>query len=365
MIRALVVDDEEPARERLGRLLSGCGVDVVAEATDGREALSRIDELSPDLVFLDIQMPGLSGLDVAASIRPPRPRIVFCTAFDQFAVEAFEHHAVDYLLKPVNSERLARTVTRVSDEIREQRRLVWEEEEAVRTQARLLPAGRAPLVYGLDCAGACRPAHGVSGDYYDFLVLGPDRVGVALGDVSGKGTYAGLLGAALQARLQALAAQGSGEPAQLLADLNRLTVGTMDGNRFATVYLAVYNARHRTLAYASAGHPPALVVGADGGVRQLGATGPAIGWSSDAKFDQAVVAVQTGDVLVISSDGVTEASDPAGELFGADALAETVRHAAERGSEDIVDEVLRRLERFGDGLPAADDRTLVVAKVIQ
>ena len=120
MIRALIVDDEEPARERLGRLLSGCGVDVVAEAADGHEALSRIDELAPDLVFLDIQMPGLSGLDVAASLRPPRPRVVFCTAFDRFAIDAFEHHAVDYLLKPVNRDRLARTVTRVSDEIQEQ-----------------------------------------------------------------------------------------------------------------------------------------------------------------------------------------------------------------------------------------------------
>ena len=211
MIRALVVDDEEPARERLGRLLSGCGVDVVAQAADGQEALSRIDELAPDLVFLDIQMPGLSGLDVAASLRPPRPRVVFCTAFDRFAIDAFEHHAVDYLLKPVNRDRLARTVTRVSDEIQEQRRLAREQDEAVRTQARLLPTS-APSVPGLDCAGACRPAHGVSGDYYDFLTLGPTRVGVALGDVSGKGTFAGLLGAALQARLQTLASRGWASP---------------------------------------------------------------------------------------------------------------------------------------------------------
>src|SRR5262245_17883951 len=231
MIRALVVDDEEPARERLGRLLSGCGVEVVAEAADGHEALTRIDELAPDLVFLDIQMPGLSGLDVARNLRPPRPRVVFCTAFDRFAIDAFEHHAVDYLLKPVNRDRLARTVTRVSDEIQEQRRLAREQDEAVRTQARLLPTS-APSVPGLDCAGACRPAHGVSGDYYDFLTLGPTRVGVALGDVSGKGTFAGLLGAALQARLQTLASRGSGEPARLLEELNRLTVGTMEGNRF-------------------------------------------------------------------------------------------------------------------------------------
>ena len=363
MIRALVVDDEEPARERLGRLLSGCGVDVVAQAADGQEALSRIDELAPDLVFLDIQMPGLSGLDVAASLRPPRPRVVFCTAFDRFAIDAFEHHAVDYLLKPVNRDRLARTVTRVSDEIQEQRRLAREQDEAVRTQARLLPTS-APSVLGLDCAGACRPAHGVSGDYYDFLTLGPTRVGVALGDVSGKGTFAGLLGAALQARLQTLASRGSGEPARLLEELNRLTVGTMEGNRFATLYLAVYDGQHQTLAYASAGHPPALLVRPDRSVHELGGTGPAIGWSATATFDQRVVAVGPGDLLVISSDGITEASDPTGRLYGLEALSQAVGSVADRPSSDVVSYVLADVERFGGGQPAEDDRTLVVAKVL-
>jgi len=363
VIRALVVDDEEPARARLGRLLSGCGVDVVAEAADGQEALSRIDELAPDLVFLDIQMPGLSGLDVAASLRPPRPRVVFCTAFDRFAIDAFEHHAVDYLLKPVNKDRLARTVTRVTDEIEEQRRLAREQDDAVRTQARLLPPS-APIVPGLDCAGVCRPAQGVSGDYYDFLTLGPAKVGVVLGDVSGKGTYAGLLGAALQARLQTLAARGSGEPSRLLEELNRLTVGTMEGHRFATLYLAVYDWQHRRLAYASAGHPPALLVRPDRSYQELGATGPAIGWSAGATFDERVVDVGPGDLLVISSDGITEASDPSGHLYGVEALLQAVGRVADRPSNDVVNYVLSDVERFGGGQPAEDDRTLVVAKVL-
>src|SRR5512132_3564752 len=114
MIRAVIVDDEAPARDRLRHLLSGVDVEIVGEAADGEEAVERIDALAPDLVFLDIQMPVLSGLGVAARLAAPRPRIIFCTAFDQFAVEAFEHHAVDYLLKPVNRERLTRTVARVA-----------------------------------------------------------------------------------------------------------------------------------------------------------------------------------------------------------------------------------------------------------
>jgi two-component system, LytTR family, response regulator len=114
VIRTLVVDDEQPARERLKQLLTAhADVEVVGEADDGVEAAEKIAELSPDLVMLDIQMPGASGLDVAASLGRPRPAVIFCTAFDQYAVDAFELSALDYLLKPVNRARLASALDRV------------------------------------------------------------------------------------------------------------------------------------------------------------------------------------------------------------------------------------------------------------
>jgi len=114
MIRTLVIDDEQPARERLKQLLSAHpDVDVVGEADDGVLAAEKIAELMPDLVLLDIQMPGASGLDVAASLGKPRPAVIFCTAFDQYAVDAFELSALDYLLKPVNRARLAAALDRV------------------------------------------------------------------------------------------------------------------------------------------------------------------------------------------------------------------------------------------------------------
>ena len=113
-IRTLLVDDERPARERLRQLLAAhADVDVVGEAEDGIQAAERIAELAPDLVMLDIQMPGASGLDVAASLGQPRPAVIFCTAFDQYAVDAFELSALDYLLKPVNRARLAAALDRV------------------------------------------------------------------------------------------------------------------------------------------------------------------------------------------------------------------------------------------------------------
>jgi two-component system, LytTR family, response regulator len=114
-LRTLLVDDEQPARERLKQLLSANSeVEIVGEAEDGVQAIERVQELTPDLVLLDIQMPGCSGLEVAASLGRPRPAIIFCTAYDQYAVDAFELHAVDYLLKPVNRARLHAALDRVS-----------------------------------------------------------------------------------------------------------------------------------------------------------------------------------------------------------------------------------------------------------
>ncbi len=114
MITTVVVDDEKYARERLGKIVSLFpDVQLVGQAANGPDAIRLISELRPELVLLDIQMPGCSGIDVVACLPRPRPAIVFCTAFDQYAVSAFDLAAVDYLLKPVSQERLREAVERV------------------------------------------------------------------------------------------------------------------------------------------------------------------------------------------------------------------------------------------------------------
>src|SRR5258705_11098813 len=118
MIRTLIVDDEQPARERLQQMLSGMGgIQVVGEAEDGEEAIQRILNLRPDLVFLDIQMPVLTGLEVVKALKPPRPKVIFCTAYDEYALSAFEQQALDYLLKPVRRERLAQAIARARESL--------------------------------------------------------------------------------------------------------------------------------------------------------------------------------------------------------------------------------------------------------
>jgi sigma-B regulation protein RsbU (phosphoserine phosphatase) len=362
VIRALIVDDEAPARERLRRMLSSAEVDVVGEAGDGEEAMARIEALQPDLVFLDIQMPALSGLEVAARLQAPRPRIVFCTAFDHFAVEAFELHAVDYLLKPVNQERLGHTVERIGGELDQQRRQIRERNDAVRTQMRLMPEDIRGAS-GVICAGACEPADGVGGDYYDFLPLSDDRLGIALGDVSGKGMYAGILAAAFQARLQAITAHGSRSPGAILRELNRLTVGTIEGNRFVTVFFGVFDPAGETLTYVNAGHPPGIILSRTGEARTLDATAPAVGWTADVEYPEAVVALSPGDVFAVFSDGLTEAMAPTGDELGTNGVIDIIRGKAGLTPRDLVDAALADVRTFSGNAPAADDRTLVVARL--
>ncbi len=118
-MRAIVADDEQTLLEYLCTRLNKLwpSLEIVARAGNGREALAAIDELEPDVAFLDIRMPGMSGMEVAARIKG-KTRVVFVTAFDQYAVDAFEHEAVDYLLKPVDDQRLQRTIDRLQSEYR-------------------------------------------------------------------------------------------------------------------------------------------------------------------------------------------------------------------------------------------------------
>ena len=118
-MRILIVDDEKPARDKLHRLLSQeTDVTALAEARDGVEAIGQIDAFKPDVAFLDIQMPEISGIELAASLPAPAPLIVFATAFDQYAIRAFDANAIDYLLKPYDQARLQRSLARVRERLR-------------------------------------------------------------------------------------------------------------------------------------------------------------------------------------------------------------------------------------------------------
>lgn len=148
-MRALIVDDEELARRNLINVLTGA-VEIVGEAADGVTALEKIGELSPDVVFLDIEMPGMNGIEVAAHLSEP-PRVVFVTAYDHYAIQAFEAHAADYLLKPLRRERVAATLERLRSEHAKPDRL----RETLREFPTLIKITGTSWEQGC-AAGACR-----------------------------------------------------------------------------------------------------------------------------------------------------------------------------------------------------------------
>jgi sigma-B regulation protein RsbU (phosphoserine phosphatase) len=226
-----------------------------------------------------------------------------------------------------------------------------------------MPRGGA-AIQGFACHGACRPAQDVGGDFFDFFPLGADRMALGVGDISGKGGFAGLLAAAVQARMQTLVAGGVHAPADLVARLNRLTIGTIEENRFATLFFARYDGAARMLHYVNAGHPPALVVSSTGQVHELPASTPAIGWIPDLHPEERSVQLQPGDRLLIYTDGISETLDPHGDEFGAATLGLRAVAIDAQSPGQLMGRLFEAVQEFGAHAPAADDRTLVVGLVL-
>jgi serine phosphatase RsbU (regulator of sigma subunit) len=201
----------------------------------------------------------------------------------------------------------------------------------------------------------------VGGDYYDFLDLGSGRVGLVLADVSGKGFPAALLMASLQASLRSRLPQDTGDLPRQLRAVNQLLYRSSEVNRYATLFLGIYEDATRRFWYANCGHNPPILLRADGTVDRLAPTGPALGLFEDWECESAEAVLCHGDLLAIYSDGVTEAWNDAGEEFGEARLIEVLWESRHLTVDVIVDETLDKVVRFS-GSEQEDDQTLLVAR---
>lgn len=246
--------------------------------------------------------------------------------------------------------------------VAEQEALRRELEIARQVQAELFPQVR-PVLPGLDYAGSCRTAREVGGDYYDYLDLGPQRLGLAVGDITGKGISAALLMASLQAMLRSRAPLQSTDLGQLASEVNRLMVISTAPSKFATLFFTVYDVGARTLTYVNAGHNPAFLFPAAGGPPvPLMPTGMALGLSIKATYTEVSRRVDAGDLLVLYTDGVTEAMNGSGDDFGEERLVAVIERHRARRAVDIHDAVLDELDGFVGDAARHDDITLVVAR---
>jgi serine phosphatase RsbU (regulator of sigma subunit) len=232
--------------------------------------------------------------------------------------------------------------------------------QAAEIQGRMLPA-RAPTVSGVELAGfnvACRT---VGGDYYDFFPYPSGKVGLTLGDVSGKGMPASLLMMQLHARVQLLA-EDPGNLGAFMVRLNKATCANCPSNRFITFFFCVLDPATGDLAFANAGHNPPILVRANGDAEMLDGGGPVLGILSIAPYSELHARLEHGDMLVLYSDGVTEANNAAYDEFDEERFIEVLKAHRHELAVKIVEAVTKALTEFCAGAPQADDITLVVAK---
>lgn len=244
----------------------------------------------------------------------------------------------------------------------EQERRLWEHEleQAAEIQQQFLPR-QAPLISGLELAGYNRACYSVGGDYYDFVEHPDGKVIVALGDVAGKGMPAALLMVSLQARMQMLAEQPGG-PASMVTHLNRVMKAVCPANRFITFFLCHIDPASGELDYCNAGHNPPYLVRAGGEVEELEGGGPVLGILPGVTYEQRTCRMEPGDMIVIFSDGVTEAVNPRGDEFGEQRLIDVLLRNRNQPADEVSKAINRALHEFVAGARATDDVTLVVAR---
>jgi sigma-B regulation protein RsbU (phosphoserine phosphatase) len=251
----------------------------------------------------------------------------------------------------------------VADEVAKRERLNREVEIAREVQERLFPQ-KLPVIAGLDFAGHCRPALGVGGDYYDFLALPRGQLGVAIGDVSGKGIAAALMMASLQASLRGEATRAPENLAAAVANVNRLVYEASSSNRYATFFYGQYDPAQGKFDFVNAGHnPPILFHRADGGtVTRLEPGGTVIGLIENVDYQQGSVWISPGDLLVAFTDGISEAMNLEDEEWGEDRLLESIRSCQAATAQELLESVFAAATEFAGAAPQHDDMTLVVLR---
>jgi sigma-B regulation protein RsbU (phosphoserine phosphatase) len=247
----------------------------------------------------------------------------------------------------------------------EARSLESELELAKSVQQSLMPQ-QVPEMPGLEVAAFSRPAQIIGGDYFDFVRFRDGAYGMAIADVAGHGISASLHVASVQTLLRALVVGGD-SPADVASRMHHLLIHNVHFSTFVTLFLGAFDPATQVFTYCNAGHNPPLVVrdGDDGGgsLSWLWPTGVAIGLVEEFTFKDGAMRLQSGDLLVLYTDGITEALGSGGQLFGRDELARVVRGKRDSSPKELIRFIRQKLEEFTSGQPVADDTTLIVCRV--
>jgi sigma-B regulation protein RsbU (phosphoserine phosphatase) len=370
--RVLVADDQPDVRTALGLLMREAGLDTdCAGSVD--EVRRKLERGSYDLLLLDLNYArdttsGREGLELLAELhaRDPLLPVVVMTGWGsiEMAVEAMRRGARTFVHKPWDNALLSEAIRREVEDGRVARRAerlaLREHEDAQAIQRALLPSV-LPRLAGVQLAARWTPASDFGGDCYDSLRLSDTRLAVSIADVCGKGLPAALLMSNLQASVRAFASADS-TPHRVASRVNRSLVQNTGLRRFVTFFYAVYDATTRMMTFANAGHPPAVVVSADGSVRRLATGGMVLGVFEDAAFEQGQIVLAPGDRVVLFTDGIIEAENASGQDYGDARLADTIRRHRSANVASLVNVIFEDVARFS-GAPLEDDATVLTLAI--
>ncbi|HSR52112.1 MAG TPA: SpoIIE family protein phosphatase [Acidobacteriota bacterium] len=387
--RVLFIDDDEGILFAAEILLKR-HVERIRTESRPERIPQILDEESFDAIFLDMNFTGgttsgKEGFLWLKTIRDINPDavVILMTAFGdvEMAVRAIKEGATDFILKPWQNEKLIAAVESAVARGRPRTALAQPQEKddhhyeqelayAAAVQKRLLPQ-KFPRLETLETAAVCFPASGVGGDYYDFIGLDNERLGIALGDVSGKGVSAALLMASLQGCLQSYAPQHVDSLDAMMADVNRLITTSTDSSRFVTFFYGLYDDYRRQLSYVNAGHLPPMVLRRgytpeleEAGLERLEAGGTVLGVFANAVYRKGSCQLYPGDMVVFFTDGITEAMDSAEEEFGEERLRRVLRRNFEKPLQEVIDQVIEAVHGFAGTPHQRDDLTLIITRVL-
>lgn len=243
--------------------------------------------------------------------------------------------------------------------------LLHELEIARVVQQRLLPQAQPPIPH-LEYAGYCRSAQFVGGDYYDFLPMPDGGLLFTLGDVSGKGIAAAVLMASIQATLRSQAVKAPGSMAAMMKDFNKTVYSFSTADKYSTLFCALLDVHSRKLTYVNAGQVcPMLLRAESGQIERLDAGGFPVGLLPKAEYEQGEMLLQPGDAVLCCSDGISEATNEADEMWAESDVEKVVRNCRGLTAQQMIDRVVETTDRFTGAAEQADDMTIVVIRITE
>ena len=373
-MKILIIDDEPDIRQQLAFVLEDEGYEAYTAGT-GLEGLKYVESQKFDIVITDLKLPDLDGMEIVSRIKKIHPETIVVMITGHFsienAVEAIRAGADDYIPKPLVGEEIlmklekAVEVRRLKDEnLLFHQRLEMELDIARKIQQTLLPQ-HPPDFPGLDICIFNQPAKQVGGDYHDLIVFPSGELGIAIGDVSGKGMPASLLMANVQASIRRCSEQKH-SPKEIIMRINNALCPIcqfIEEHRFVTLFYGVLDPASRELVYSNAGHNYPLVFKHDGTICELLSNGLPCGIMEDASYEDACIKLEPDDVMIFYTDGITESMNSDEALFEEKNLIDVVSKNLNLDSNSLISCLCDEVTKFIGDAPQFDDITIMAVKL--